>query len=557
MKSRGMMKTRRSRVRSKDVFLTGMAMGLLLLSGTAGAAPAVPQPGAGIPVPSQDGKAPLTDNLSDKTGKAGVEAHFTLTAIKVEHPELKLNEAKLQSLTAPIIGKEITGAELQKVMDSLTKYARAKGYPAATAYIPAQTAVEGRLTVQIAPGRFGKIRLENESSLHDNVARGILAGLKEGDIIKGRKLESALKNLQSLSGIDAYGILSPGSTEGESDLTVKIGKGRSQHFVLYSENYGSKAAGRYRYGLQGEWGNFDSHGSKLNIGGLVSNARQHGYNFGAEFNVGHSATKLGIAYSRSDYELGAGMQAVGAEGIAHTYSLFGRTPLINTMANSLLLTYGYDYRDITDELKRFGLSRKKHSHVFHLGLDGSYRQGQTRLHYNATLYRGNLVPDSNDAATLGGMGGTTGHFTKGTFDVTAVQGLGKNFDVLGKISAQKAGNNLDSSEHIYLGGARGVRAYPQGEASGDEGILGTVELRYHTPVKGLVLSTYFDAGTVKWEKSRSGSATLKGWGIGLTYTKPDDWFARFDYARRIGFEENLSNDARSKQRMWFLVGKIF
>ena len=155
------------------------------------------------------------------------------------------------------------------------------------------------------------------------------------------------------------------------------------------------------------------------------------------------------------------------------------------------------------------------------------------------------------------MGGTTGHFTKGTFDITAVQGLGKNFDVLGKISAQKAGNNLDSSEHIYLGGARGVRAYPQGEASGDEGILGTVELRYHTPVKGLVLSTYFDAGTVKWEKSRSGSATLKGWGIGLTYTKPDDWFARFDYARRIGFEENLSNDARSKQRMWFLVGKIF
>ncbi|MBQ6778778.1 MAG: BamA/TamA family outer membrane protein, partial [Acidaminococcaceae bacterium] len=118
-------------------------------------------------------------------------------------------------------------------------------------------------------------------------------------------------------------------------------------------------------------------------------------------------------------------------------------------------------------------------------------------------------------------------------------------------------SNLDSSEHIYLGGARGVRAYPQGEASGDEGLLGTLELRYHTPVKGLVLSTYFDAGHVRIEKDDHGSMTLKGWGIGLSYTKPNDWFARFDYARRIGSDDKMSEDARSRQRMWFIAGKVF
>ena len=47
---------------------------------------------------------------------------------------------------------------------------------------------------------------------------------------------------------------------------------------------------------------------------------------------------------------------------------------------------------------------------------------------------------------------------------------------------------------MYLGGANGVRAYPQGEGSGDEGVLGTLELRYHTNLPGLILSTYFDAG---------------------------------------------------------------
>ncbi len=41
--------------------------------------------------------------------------------------------------------------------------------------------------------------------------------------------------------------------------------------------------------------------------------------------------------------------------------------------------------------------------------------------------------------------------------------LGHATDILCKFSAQKASGNLDSSEHIYLGGAHGVRAYPQGE----------------------------------------------------------------------------------------------
>jgi hypothetical protein len=154
-------------------------------------------------------------------------------------------------------------------------------------------------------------------------------------------------------------------------------------------------------------------------------------------------------------------------------------------------------------------------------------------------------------------GADKGAFSKGTFDLTTVQKLGGPFDVMLKLSGQIAGCNLDSSEHIYLGGARGVRAYPQGEASGDEGLLGTLELRYHTPVKGLVLSTYFDAGHVRIEKDDHGSMTLKGWGIGLSYTKPNDWFARFDYARRIGSDDKMTEDARSRQRMWFIAGKVF
>ena len=155
------------------------------------------------------------------------------------------------------------------------------------------------------------------------------------------------------------------------------------------------------------------------------------------------------------------------------------------------------------------------------------------------------------------MNGTKGSFAKGTLDLTTVQQLGGPFDALLKISGQLAGTNLDSSEHIYLGGARGVRAYPQGEASGDEGLLGTLELRYHTKLPGLTLSLFYDAGTVHLENNRKGSPSLQGWGAGISYMRPNDWFARLDYARRIGLDEGLSRDAESRQRFWFLLGKIF
>ena len=534
-----------------------VALAALLSPSAAFAAPAVPLPGESLPEAPAREESPLASDMEKEEVRGG-EERFVLRAIRVEHEGLSLDDEKIRAVTESILGKEITIGELHEEITAFTRCAREAGYPAATAYIPAQTAVEGSLVVVIAPGHFGKIRLDNESGLKDSVAKGILAGLREGDIIRSRPLETALYRLRDLSGIEVYGMLSPGAAEGTSDLTVKVSNGKRNSLIVYSENYGSRSAGRYRYGFQGEVGNFFGTGGRLNLGALISNENQHGYNISMELPTGHSATKLGIGFSRSDYELGAGMQELGAQGRTNTYSIFGRTPLWHTAKSSLELTYGYDYRGITDELSRFAFSWNKHSHIVHLGLDGSVRRAGTVLQYTLGIHKGTLVPDSMAGEELARLGHTKGHFTKGTLDMTAVQAVSGRFDILARLSAQKAANNLDSSEHIYLGGARGVRAYPQGEGSGDEGILGTIELRCHTPVRGLTLSTYFDAGHVQIAREgNEGNMTLKGWGVGISYTRPGDWFARLDYARRIGGDELMSRDADARGRMWFLAGKMF
>lgn len=521
------------------------------------AAPAVPAPGDDIKE-KEPAEREKIETVAPEAKPAENSVRFTLSGITVEHPDMKLNDAEIQKLMTKYLNREIDGKELTKAVNTLTAYAREHGYPVATAYIPNQRATDQRLTLKIEAGKYGKIKLDNKSELNSSVAEGMLKGLKEGKVIKTYDIETSLYNLRDLNGVEIIGVISPGEKQGTSDLEVKVANRKKTSFTLYAENYGSKSSGRYRYGLQGNLYNPFGEGGKFTFGGMLSNQKQHNYNIGYEMPVGHSATKIGIGFSRSDYELGNVFRALGAKGNAKTWSVYAKTPLWNTRKNSLSVIYGYNYRDITDELTEYGVSWKKHSNAINIGLDGLLRDNGKMLSYNVSVTTGTFTPDTSEAREIARAGNTEGRFTKANFELLGIHSLGKRFDVMMKLSGQKAANNLDSSEHIYLGGARGVRAYPQGEASGDEGLLGTLEFRYHTPIKGLTLSAYYDAGHVHIGKAGGeGNMTLKGYGVGVTYAKRDDFFARFDYARRIGGDDLMSSDAESKQRMWFILGKIF
>jgi hemolysin activation/secretion protein len=80
--------------------------------------------------------------------------------------------------------------------------------------------------------------------------------------------------------------------------------------------------------------------------------------------------------------------------------------------------------------------------------------------------------------------------------VARLQSAGDRISIFGRLSAQWANRNLDSSEDFGLGGPNGVRAYPPGEGFGDEGKLAQLELRYRM---NDVLAPYLfaDAGSAR------------------------------------------------------------
>ena len=459
--------------------------------------------------------------------------------------------------------RHVSIAELNELCKILTQSLRADGYLAAYVYLPPQTLAEGgTLRLAVLPGRYGQINIVNESSLPTEVARGYLAGLKQGQIVRSLSLETAMQKLTSLGGIKVMGMLAAGATTGTTDLTVRIKKDSVAHEVLYAENYGTTNAGRYRYGLQGDV-QVPKLASAFNYAVVMSNGGQHNYNLNYSQRLGRSGTKLGLNISRGDYELGGAYRFLQAQGKVDTFSVNGSTPIYNGGRDSLNLSYGFNYHLIEDEQKIFNINMQKHSHSFFAGVNGANKRGKAAFDYGITGYWGRLGFDNFYSKLVYGGSDTEGSFAKTVFNASYLQTFDRHFDMLLKYTGQMATSNLDGSEEIVLGGINGVRAYPTGIGSGDEGYVANLEFRYHTQVPGLTLSTYLDMGHVKVTHdsgNRSyGGETAKGWGIGAYYTKSQAYFLRLNYARRIGGLSYYTNDknAKDKDRIWFMLGKMF
>ena len=525
------------------------------------AAPSLSQPGQDIQKELPKPEAEVVDNAPDKPRQAP-QVEFTITNFRLEAPDLYLDKGELTKILQDGMGEKKTMMQLNATLTALTRYCRQHGYPAAAAYVPAQESSDGMITIKVIPGRYGEIKIDNRSRLKERIAKGFVNSLKSGDIIRTGKLETTLYSISDVSGTKAVGVLSPGKEFGTSDLTVRIERGKGENTVLYVENYGSKDTGQYRYGLQENLYDVSGNGDKMSVGGIISNRDMHNYYVNYETIVGRGGTTLGVGFSRMDYE--TGINIVKTQGIAETFSLYGQRSLYHLTNSGMTFKYGYDHRRLKDKYSLFpNLNQEKRSHGFYVGLDGFERRNGFIFNYGVKLTSGTISLDSG----LGDRNNIEGRFTKGEFNVSAVQRLGNRADVLVKASGQLASHNLDGSERMYLGGASGVRAYPQGEGSGDEGIMATIEPRFYTKVPGLVFSTYFDIGHIMYyndgssystlEGRPASSMTLKGYGAAISYTKPNDWFARLDYARRIGGDPNLSEKAKAKGRLWFMLGKIW
>ena len=478
-------------------------------------------------------------------------------------------EPELLAVTGFTPGNELSLTDLNVMAARITEHYRRNGYFVAQAYLPPQNIVGGNVTMVVSEGRLGRVQLNNQSRLSDRVANAQLAGLQSGEVITTGPLETRLLLLSDLPGVNVRSTLVPGAAVGTSDLVVDINDGRRVTGSIDADNGGNYYTGAYRLGATVNLNNPLGLGDVASVRLLTSGS---GLQYGrASYQLQAGRGQVGIAYSHLNYELGKEFESLDAHGTAQIASVFGRYPVIRSRDNNLYLQLAFDAKRFDDRVDVIPARTEKKSRVLMASAFGDHRDnffGGGVDSYFLTLSAGTLDIETPSALTLDqATARTNGGFRKLNFSAMRLQRLGSGpFSLYAGISGQLASKNLDVSEKMPLGGMYGVRAYPEGEAYGDQGYLFTVEARYDLPplpegVPGHVqLIAFADVGGVKLNKNPwtdgDNHRTLSGAGVGVNWGDPGNFLVRASYARKIGDEPAISSPDKSG-RFWIQLVKYF
>ena len=485
--------------------------------------------------------------------------------------ENPVTEAELADVLAAHRHTEATLTQLEAQAEEITKYLHTKGYFVAFAYLAPQDFKDGVVNFTIVPGRYDNIVVNNTSYLHEAAIRREI-GIGPGELVKKSTLNRGVWLTNDLSRVETNTQIKAGSRQGTTDLVVNVkNKGHRMWGYVGVDNGGYRHTGRYQYSAFVNYASPFREGDLLSVGGVVSNGGMWSGSASYMTPIAKQGERVGISYARSHYSLGGAFTALGYTGTAETLSLHFQHNFKRSRDVNVYGTIRFDMKSLDDEAKSMAYSNPKSARNWVYGINGDsldrfWTGGKNTFSLSYT--HGDLsIDDERQRVYDAGTARTAGHFGKWNLELTRLQHVSERVSLYLSYQRQWAMKNLDSSEKFSLGGPHGVRAYPVGEASGDDGWRWTSELRWNLPTREgdenvWQLIAFVDGGHVNaYHNVPAGyvgaaGRSLYGAGVGVNWSNQANWVARAHYAWKIGPEDAVSDTDRSG-RFWFQIYKFF
>lgn len=443
--------------------------------------------------------------------------------------------AELQEAVAGLVGSEASLADLQRAAGQITALYRERGFFLARAYVPAQEIRDGAVRIAVLEGAYDRVDATGSPRFDDARVAATLAaqGVGAGGPIEQGALERSLILIEQKSGAPATALLQPGATIGTSHLQVRAPAGPLFSGTLGADNYGNRFTGQGRGTASLALNSPFGIGDRANLWFAYSTGATAV--FGSyQVPVGTNGLTLGAAASYYRYELCCEYAPLDRAGDAAVAGVQARYPLVLRQDAVHYAGLSLERKRLTDTWAGGDLDDKR-VNVAVLSFDGVSALAAGQVRYRVALTGGDLqIKGPADyvklnAATIdtaGGYGKLWGQ-VEFLYPVT-----GWSFLNL-RLSGQSASRNLDSSEKFILGGFNGVRAYPEGEAAGDNAWL--ARLDWVLPITSAALPgraavrAFVDSGAI-WlvDNVRGGLASpgienhysLSGAGLGFNWALP-------------------------------------
>src|SRR5919202_1629702 len=445
---------------------------------------------------------------------------------------------QLEAVVASFIGKDATFEELLAIRTAITNLYTDKGYTTSGAFLPPQDLTDGVVKIQVVEGTIEKIEIQGLRHLRTSYVRDRI-GLAGKPPVNLRRLEQALQLLQLnplISNVQAE--LSAGTAPGLSVLTLNVKEAQPLTAALIVENRDSPSVGSIRGTASLIDNDLLGFGDRLSADyGITGGVNSYNISYAIPLNPRDGTLSLSYSYDSSRI-VEQPFSDLDINADSYTASLGFRQPIIRTPTTEFALSLSLDLR-------------QSQTYLFE-NIPYSFSQGPENGQSRVTVLRFSqdwvnrstskvLAARSQFSFGLDALGatvnntGTDGRFTSWLGQFQWVQSLGGDAILIARTGAQLSFDSLLPIEQFSIGGIDTVRGYRQNQRVADNGIVGSLEVRYpiiRNPngIGTIQLASFFDIGTVwnnKGEIPRP--STLASIGLGLRWQLDPYLSARLDW----------------------------
>jgi hemolysin activation/secretion protein len=434
-----------------------------------------------------------------------------------------IGSEELNSILGDALGKPADMAALGQFALAVGEFYHASGYPFARAYLPVQEVSSGVVRIEVQEGHFGEVQAKGKNPFWVSQTQAFLAPLKTGELIKSKGLERVTLMLDDLPGTKFVPVMHPGEKIGSGDLSVFEERGKLLAGQIGGDNYGNRYTGAYRLNAAVNINSPFLMGDQISLSSSVTDEALWFGSANYALPLGGTGLRANAGFSHTQYELGSDFKSSNTTGTADISSAALSYPLVRSTNANLKLVLGYQHKELHEDVN--GSVTNKRSDAVPVSAEFELRDtlGGGAVTYGSVSFTQGALSLPGDRLA-GDVNHTDGAFSKANIDVMRIQSLPLNFTLFGRAGGQLAGDNLDSSEKMSLGGASGVRAFPNGEALGDIGWMSQIELR--KTIGNYAPYAFVDAGGIQVNQSpaagQDNTRNLGGAGVGLRYQR-DKW----------------------------------
>jgi hemolysin activation/secretion protein len=505
---------------------------------------------------------------------------------RIEGNPRKIKAGKLQALLAPYVGRELSFAEIQAAALRITEYYNDEGYFLARAVVPRQEVADGVVAILVNEGRLDTkepVQINGKGLRMNSFCARSFVACSLGGSIHRPSLERGILNLNDNPGITSTAELQPGSDPGTTMIAVDTVEGPLFNGALSTDNGGGRYVGSWRTIGTVNINDPIRYGDQISLTGIAATGEV--FRMGRiaySFPICFSGLRGSVAYTALYFELGKEFMTDPASfGMARNLALSLRYPLIRNAGSALFIGGGYDWKSATNENRGIQTNDKRID-AYNVNLtwqrtDKLFGGAFTQLHLGASQGRLDLSGNGSDLQADQNAGGahTNGIYRKFIWQAIRIQRITEPLSIQFSADGQFARKNLDGAEKMSLGGPAGVRSYPSGEASGDEGAKLGIDVRYAvftgTFFGDIVPSLFYDYGCIRQyrdpslitQMSTPNTYSISGAGVGVDFVSAGKYMFKFCWARAIGSnpgasaEGNNSDGQQSKSRFWMVANLNF